>query len=177
MANWGGVKIGTKQPQNNAKQAPMRFSDTLTAALANRKNKYKDVSKDLNNLINREESENEIFVANYSIRKIKATIARVVKQQFILRNEEGQPVKWVYDPEKNLEMSQTIAKAVKDRLRNLNLPRYRIVCFCSIVEKQLQGLHYKMKYILDPYMDNYVQYVYDGALFWIITTAFLVHKD
>uniref|UniRef100_A0A182P9H6 Uncharacterized protein n=1 Tax=Anopheles epiroticus TaxID=199890 RepID=A0A182P9H6_9DIPT len=177
MTTWGGLKIGSKPGQKGDKQAPMRFSDTLTAALANRKNKYKDVSKDLNGLINREELEDEIFVANYSIRKIKSMIARVVKQQFIVRNEDGDLLKWVYNPEKNLEMSQSIAKAVKDRLRNLNLPRYRVVCFCSIVEKQQQGVHYKMKYILDPYMDNYVQYVHDGAIFWIITTAFLVHKD
>ncbi|XP_053672551.1 uncharacterized protein LOC128722889 [Anopheles nili] len=177
MTNWGGMKIGPKQPQSNNKQAPVRFSDTLTAALANRKNKYKDVSKDLNSLISREELEEEIYVPNYSIRKIKAIIARVVKQQFVLRNEDGDLLTWVYNPDKNLEMSQNIAKAVKDRLRNLNLPRYRVVCFCSIVEKQLQGLHYKMKYIVDPYMDDYVQYVYDGAIFWIITTAFLIHKD
>ncbi|XP_049282900.1 uncharacterized protein LOC125763601 [Anopheles funestus] len=177
MTTWGGMKIGSKQGQPNNKQAPMRFSDTLTAALGNRKNKYKDVSKDLNSLINREELDDEIFAPNYNIRKIKAMIARVVKQQFVIRNEDGDLLTWVYEPEKNLEMSQSIAKAVKDRLRNLNLPRYRIVCFCSIVEKQLQGVHYKMKYILDPYMDNYVQYVYDGAIFWIITTAFLIHKD
>ncbi|XP_058055482.1 uncharacterized protein LOC131206903 [Anopheles bellator] len=177
MANWGGIKIGSKQPPANNKQAPMRFSETLTAALANRKNKYKDVSKDLNGRINREELDDEICVPNYSIRKIKAMIVRVVKQQFIVRNEDGDLLKWVYDPAKNLEMSQTIAKTVKDRLRNLNLPRYRFVCLCSVVEKQLQGLHYKMKYILDPYKDDYVQYVHDGAIFWIITTVFLVHKD
>uniref|UniRef100_A0A182K5K5 Tctex1 domain-containing protein 2 n=1 Tax=Anopheles christyi TaxID=43041 RepID=A0A182K5K5_9DIPT len=177
MSTWGGMKIGSKQGQKGDKQAPMRFSDTLTAALANRKNKYKDVSKDLNSLITREELEDEIFVPNYNIRKIKAMIARVVKQQFVVRNEHGDLLTWVYNPEKSLEMSQSIAKAVKDRLRNLNLPRHRIVCFCSIVEKQLQGVHYKMKYILDPYKDNYVQYVHDGAIFWIITTAFLVHKD
>uniref|UniRef100_A0A182QM28 Uncharacterized protein n=1 Tax=Anopheles farauti TaxID=69004 RepID=A0A182QM28_9DIPT len=177
MATWGGMKVGSKQGQPNNKQAPIRFSETLTAALANRKNKYKDVSKDLNSLINREELESEIYLPNYSINKLKAMIARVVKQQFVVRNEDGDLLTWVYDPAKNLEMSQTIAKAVKDRLRNLNLPRYRIVCFCSIVEKQLQGFDYKMKYILDPYMDNYVQYVHDGAIFWIITTAFLIHKD
>ncbi|XP_041775588.1 dynein light chain Tctex-type protein 2B-like [Anopheles merus] len=177
MTTWGGMKMGSKPGQKGEKQAPIRFTDTLTAALANRKNKYKDVSKDLNSLINREELDDEIFVPNYNIRKIKAMIARVVKQQFVVRNEDGDLLTWVYNPEKNLEMSQSIAKAVKDRLRNLALPRYRIVCFCSIVEKQLQGLHYKMKYILDPYMDNYVQHVHDGAIFWIITTAFLVHKD
>ncbi|XP_050082049.1 uncharacterized protein LOC126569168 [Anopheles aquasalis] len=177
MANWGGMKMGGKQAPPSNKQTTMRFSDTLTAALANRKNKYKDVSKDLNNRINREELEGEICVPNYSIAKIKAMIVRVVKQQFIIRNEDGAVLPWKYDPEKNLEMSQSIAKAVKDRLRNLNLPRYRFVCLCSIVEKQLQGMHYKMKYILDPYMDNYVEYVHDAAIFWIITTVFLVHKD
>ncbi|XP_035772729.1 uncharacterized protein LOC118456242 [Anopheles albimanus] len=177
MANWGGMKIVGKQAPPGNKQAAVRFSDTLTAALANRKNKYKDVSKDLNNLINREELEGEIFEPNYSITKIKAMIVRVVKQQFVIRNEDGDVLPWKYDPEKNLEMSQSIAKAVKDRLRNLNLPRYRFVCICSVVEKQLQGVHYKMKYILDPYMDNYVEYVHDAAIFWIITTVFLVHKD
>lgn len=155
----------------------MRFSETLTAALGNRKSKYKDVSKDLNTYINKEEEDKTIAVAPFSVNKIKAMMQKVIRSQFIIRDEDGDLIKWIYNPEKNLEMSQKIAKSIKDRIRSYNFSRYRIVSICSIVEKDGQGVYYKMKYILDPYLDNYIQYVHDMAKFWIIATVVLVHKD
>ncbi|KXJ77808.1 hypothetical protein RP20_CCG006432 [Aedes albopictus] len=177
MAVWGSLKVsGGKQGVQPVSQG-MRFSETLTAALGNRKSKYKDVSRDLNTFINKEEEEKTIAVPPFSINKIKNMMQKVIRSQFIIRDEDGELLKWIYDPEKNLEMSQKIAKVIKDRIRGYNFSRYRIVSICSIVEKDGQGVYYKMKYILDPYLDNYIQYVHDMAKFWIIATVILVHKD
>lgn len=56
-------------------------------------------------------------------------------------------------------------------------PRHRIISIATIVEKQQQGIHYKMKYILDPKLDDYVRLYHETPHFYIIATVLLVHKD
>ncbi|XP_038110189.1 uncharacterized protein LOC119767033 [Culex quinquefasciatus] len=180
MAVWGKIKI-TSSGKNTASIQPapiLRFSETLANALGNRKAKYKDVSKDLNKLINKEEEESPIAAKPpFDVERIKLVMQRIIRQQFNLKDEDGDPIKYVYNPAKNLELSQKIAKAIQDRVRSYNYSRYRIVSFCSVIEKENQGVSYKMKYAIDPYLDNYAQYVHDMAKFWVIATVLLVHKD
>ncbi|XP_055545864.1 uncharacterized protein LOC129730508 [Wyeomyia smithii] len=177
MAVWGSLKItGGKQVTAVPSQS-MRFSESLTAALGNRKCKYKEVSKDMNHYINKEEEEHVIAAPPFSINRLKAMMQKTIRQQFIIRDEDGDLVKWVYNPDNNLTLCQNIAKAIKDKIRAANYPRYRIICLCSVVEKNGQGINYKMKYSLDPYLDNHVQYVHDMARFWIVVTVVLAYKD
>ncbi|XP_058824440.1 dynein light chain Tctex-type protein 2B-like [Topomyia yanbarensis] len=178
MAVWGSLKItsGKKIIAAPSSQS-MRFSESLTAALGNRKCKYKEVSKDMNHYINMEEEEKVIAVPPFSINRLKAMIQKTIRQQFIIRDEDGDLLKYVYNPENNLELCQKIAKVIKDKIRAANYDRYRIISLCTVVEKNGQGINYKMKYILDPYLDNYVEYCHDMAKFWIISTVILAHKD
>ncbi|XP_058452474.1 dynein light chain Tctex-type protein 2B-like [Malaya genurostris] len=178
MAVWGSLKItGGKQITAAPSSQSMRFSESLVAALGNRKCKYKEVSKDMNHYISREEEEHKIAAPPFSINRLKAMIQRTIRAQFIIRDEDGDLLKYVYNPEMNLELCQKIAKLIKDKIRGYNFERYRIISLCSIVEKNGQGVNYKMKYILDPYLDNYVEYCHDMAKFWIISTVILAHKD
>ncbi|XP_055637255.1 dynein light chain Tctex-type protein 2-like [Toxorhynchites rutilus septentrionalis] len=178
MAVWGSLKISSgKQAASKEEPKPMRFSESLIAALGNRKCNYKEVSKDMNAYINKEEEKTTIAIPPYSVNRLKTMMQKVIRQQFIIRNEDGDLLKWVYNPDKNLELCQKIAKTIKDKIRAYNYERYRIISLCSIVEKDGQGVQYKMKYILDPYLDNYVQYVHDMAKFWIISTVILAYKD
>ncbi|KAL1378077.1 hypothetical protein pipiens_004055 [Culex pipiens pipiens] len=121
-------------------ETPQRFSESLIAELGHgRHTRYKDVSKDLNNLINKEEEDTPIATPPFNKDRLKLIVQRIIRQQFILKDEDGDPIKWVYDPNKNLEMCQKIAKAVQDKVRSYNYARYRIVSLCSIVEKDGQG--------------------------------------
>lgn len=55
--------------------------------------------------------------------------------------------------------------------------RYRIIALVSVIEKQLQGIHYKMKYAIDPKTDNFVKYYLDNPNFYVIVCVMLVFQD
>lgn len=55
--------------------------------------------------------------------------------------------------------------------------RYRIVALVTIVEKNHQGIHYKMKYSADPKTDNFVRYYLDNPNFFIIVCVALIFQD
>lgn len=55
--------------------------------------------------------------------------------------------------------------------------RHRIVCLLSIVEKQNQGLSFRMRHLLDEKMDNFTNLVYERPSYYMVVTLFLVYKD
>uniref|UniRef100_A0A182P3M9 non-specific serine/threonine protein kinase n=1 Tax=Anopheles epiroticus TaxID=199890 RepID=A0A182P3M9_9DIPT len=141
MAVWGKVKI-----------ASTTTTETLTAALGKRKSKFKDITDELNQHINSEEREELYQRPLFNADKIRRMMERIVEKQFDVDEEE---MRYVYNPAKNLKMCQNISKQIKDRMKAMNFKRHRIISIATIVEKQQQGIHYKMKYILDPKLDDY----------------------
>lgn len=55
--------------------------------------------------------------------------------------------------------------------------RYRIIATVSVVEKNHQGIHMKMKYLVDPETDNFVKYYLDNPNFYIVVCVILIFKD
>lgn len=55
--------------------------------------------------------------------------------------------------------------------------RYRIIATVSVVEKNHQGIHMKMKYLVDPNTDNFVKYYLDNPHFYIVVTVILIFQD
>ncbi|XP_049293827.1 uncharacterized protein LOC125769255 [Anopheles funestus] len=180
MAVWGKVKIASTTTTSKAplartpSKAGSLFSETLTAALGKRKSKFKDITEELNQHINNEEREELYQRPLFNADKIRRMMERIVEKQFDVDEEE---MRYVYNPAKNLKMCQNISKQIKDRLKTMNFKRHRIISIATIVEKQQQGIHYKMKYILDPKLDDYVRLYHETPHFYIIATVLLVHKD
>uniref|UniRef100_A0A8W7P5D7 non-specific serine/threonine protein kinase n=1 Tax=Anopheles coluzzii TaxID=1518534 RepID=A0A8W7P5D7_ANOCL len=160
MAVWGKVKIASTTTTSKAplartpSKAGSLFSETLTAALGKRKSKFKDITDELNQHINAEEREELYQRPLFNADKIRRMMERIVEKQFDVDEEE---MRYVYNPAKNLKMCQNISKQIKDRMKAMNFKRHRIISIATIVEKQQQGIHYKMKYILDPKLDDYVR--------------------
>jgi len=57
------------------------------------------------------------------------------------------------------------------------MPRYRIIAMVSVVEKNHQGVHMKMKYLVDPKTDNFVKYYLDNPNFYIVVCVVLIFQD
>lgn len=55
--------------------------------------------------------------------------------------------------------------------------RYRIIAMVSVVEKNHQGIHMKMKYLVDPKTDNFVKYYLDNPNFYIVVCVILIFQD
>ncbi|EDS35210.1 conserved hypothetical protein [Culex quinquefasciatus] len=144
MANWGPVKVNSKEEKiikeeifNKQKlnriwkltRSPSKssgsglFSETLTAALGKRKNRFKEITEELNLRINKEEETEELYEPPlFNVEKIQRIMERVVEKQFEVKDEE-EGAKYIYDPALNLKMCQTIAKQIKDRVKAMNYKR------------------------------------------------------
>ncbi|XP_058463481.1 uncharacterized protein LOC131437866 [Malaya genurostris] len=178
-------KNGSAAPANPGKTCLTRtpskaavnglISETLTTAFGNkRKNRLKEITEELNQRINAEEIEEPYQKPLFNTEKILRMMERIIGRQFDVDEEEQ---RYIYDPAKNLKMCQNISKQIKDRVKHMNYKRHRIISLATIVEKHQQGVYYKMKYILDPKMDDYIRYYHETPHFYVIATVILVHKD
>ncbi|XP_055534784.1 uncharacterized protein LOC129724151 [Wyeomyia smithii] len=189
MANVAMTAWGTHQKSGNCNTANAKlarspsksgsgsglFSETLTAALGNiRKSRFKEITEELSQHINKEENEEPYQKPLFNTDKIRRMMQRIIERQFEVDEEEQ---RYIYDPSKNLKMCQNISKQIKDRVKHMNYKRHRIISLATVVEKQQQGIYYKMKYILDPKMDNYIRYYHETPHFYVVATVILVHKD
>ncbi|XP_058828854.1 uncharacterized protein LOC131688554 [Topomyia yanbarensis] len=182
-ASLGAQKNGNANPTNPARLTRTTskatgnslISETLTNVIAaKRKSRFKEITEELNQRINKEDIEEPYQKPLFNTDKIRRMMERVIVRQFDVDEEEQ---RYIYDPSKNLKMCQNISKQIKDRVKHMNYKRHRIISLATIVEKHQQGVYYKMKYILDPKMDNYIRYYHETPHFYVIATVILVHKD
>lgn len=83
-----------------------------------------------------------------------------------------------YDPIRAKLMCQALSRDIKNRVKVLkNLPRYRIVCLVTIIEKFLQSIDYKMKHLLDPQRDFFAHFKFENAQFYILATVYVIYMD
>lgn len=99
------------------------FSDTLTAALGKRKNRFKEITEELNHRINKEEKHEPYQRPLFNTEKIRRIMERVIEKQFDVDEEE---MRYIYDPTKNLQMCQNISKQIKDRIKHMNYKRLAV---------------------------------------------------
>ncbi|XP_037954417.1 dynein light chain Tctex-type protein 2B-like [Teleopsis dalmanni] len=82
-----------------------------------------------------------------------------------------------YDSWRSLQLIESLAADIRNKIKKLNYRRYRIICVVSLVEKQNQGVNMRMRYLMDEKLDNYTNYVYERPTYFIVVTLFLVYKD
>lgn len=83
----------------------------------------------------------------------------------------------LYDPVRAKLMCQALAKDIRNKVKELNFNRYRIVCVVSIIQKRLQSIDYKMVFCIDGRMDYFGSWKFESAEYYIVATAYLVYKD
>ncbi|XP_068147130.1 dynein light chain Tctex-type protein 2B isoform X1 [Drosophila tropicalis] len=82
-----------------------------------------------------------------------------------------------YDSWRALQLVESLAAEIRDRVKKLNHRRHRIVCLLSIVEKQNQGIYQRMCHLMDEKRDNFTQMVFERPTYFMIVVLYLVHKD
>lgn len=83
-----------------------------------------------------------------------------------------------YDPVRSKLMVQALSKDIRNKVKELNMSRYRIVCVVSIIEKRLQTIDYKMAFCIDAKWDYYGSVVWQqSAQYYIVGTVYMVYKD
>ncbi|XP_037927199.1 uncharacterized protein LOC119661787 isoform X2 [Hermetia illucens] len=83
----------------------------------------------------------------------------------------------MYDPWRSVKFAESLATDIKDRVKRLKHNSYRVICIVSIVEKQQQGIDYKLQFLLDARCDNFSNFTYERATYYIVATVFMIHKE
>ncbi|EDW08605.2 dynein light chain Tctex-type protein 2B [Drosophila mojavensis] len=82
-----------------------------------------------------------------------------------------------FDSWRALQLVESLAAEIRDRVKKLNHRRHRIVCLLSIVEKQNQGIYQRMCHLMDEKRDNFTQLVYERPTYFMIVVLYLVYQD
>ncbi|XP_039955824.1 uncharacterized protein LOC126757114 isoform X1 [Bactrocera neohumeralis] len=114
----------------------------------------------------------EYFRNNFSMEAVYKLIETAIEER-LTWDRFGRS----YDSWRSLQMAETLAADIRDRVKRLQHKRHRIVCLLSIVEKQNQGLSFRMRHLLDEKMDNFTNLVYERPSYYMVVTLFLVYKD
>ncbi|XP_017838877.1 tctex1 domain-containing protein 2 isoform X2 [Drosophila busckii] len=82
-----------------------------------------------------------------------------------------------YDSWRALQLVESLAAEIRDRIKKLNHRRHRIVCLLSLVEKQNQGIYQRMVHLMDEKRDNFTQLVFERPTYFMIVVLYLVYQD
>lgn len=83
----------------------------------------------------------------------------------------------LYDLVRAKLMCQALSKDIRNKVKELNCDRYRIVCVVSIIQKRLQSIDYKMVFCIDAHLDYFGSFKYESAEFYIVASTYMVYKD
>lgn len=81
-----------------------------------------------------------------------------------------------YNPDEIQSISKEIADSVRDRVRSLELERYKILVHCMIGEQRGEGLRTGCKMFWDSDTDNYLEEVYVSKHLFAVVTVFGVYQ-
>jgi len=103
-----------------------------------------------------------------SSQKIKTVITEV--QNEIL----GTSMKYTSDTATIL--TKQLSDSIKNRLRDLALPRYKFIVQVVLGEQRTEGVHVGCRCLWDSETDNYASVTYSNDEFFCVTTAYGVYQ-
>lgn len=81
-----------------------------------------------------------------------------------------------YKADEVQSISKEIADTVRDKIRGLELDRYKLLVHCMIGEQRGQGLRAGCKMFWDSDTDNYLEEVYVSKHLFAVVTVFAVYQ-
>ncbi|XP_061395785.1 dynein light chain Tctex-type 4 [Musca vetustissima] len=114
----------------------------------------------------------EFFRTNFSMEEVYKLIESSIEERLTWDRFSRS-----YDSWRSLQLAESLASDIRDRVRAFNHKRHRIVCILSVIEKQNQGIHMSMRHLMDEKMDNFTKLVYERPSYFIVVVVYLVYKD
>lgn len=106
-------------------------------------------------------------------RKFKASEAEtIIKEvlEMLLKDEK-------YDPKASRQLSLTLAQIIKDRVKELNYERYRIVCHVIVGQAAEQGLRAASRFCWDASRDTFASGSYKNKTLFGVATVYAVYLE
>ncbi|CRL07288.1 CLUMA_CG020267, isoform A [Clunio marinus] len=82
-----------------------------------------------------------------------------------------------FDAKTDVDLCQKVSEDVLKLMKEKRFDRYRIIVIVTIVEKFMQGIHYKQKNLWDSRKDCSVTHVYKAASFTAIGNCYGVYLE
>ncbi|XP_055701257.1 uncharacterized protein LOC129800694 [Phlebotomus papatasi] len=168
-----GWRSRTLQLAKSTNRLNAFMSDSVGLAARTRRNRFNRRQESLMDIESEDQNRLKLFVTpQIQINKISLVIEEAIARK-MSEDEDNKD----YDPIRAKLMCQALSKDIRNRVKMLNLRRYRIVCLVTIIEKFLQSIDYKMKLLLDPKMDYFANFKFENAQFYILATVYIIYKD
>lgn len=82
-----------------------------------------------------------------------------------------------YDPTSCARLCETLAALIKTRVKDLNVPRFRILSLVSIAQRQGQGLHVASRSLWDSQTDIHISVPYENTTLVCVATLFALYVE
>ncbi|KOX71548.1 Tctex1 domain-containing protein 1 [Melipona quadrifasciata] len=82
-----------------------------------------------------------------------------------------------YDAAECLNVCQSIATDIREKIKNLNFDRYKIVVYVTIIEKANQSIQSSMGFLWDARRDNYSTFTYEARTFHAYCCVFALYYE
>lgn len=108
--------------------------------------------------------EHERFIPSEVEEKIKEVMnAKLAKAQ--------------YDPATAPQLSRDLATQIRDEVKKLNIPRYKIIVQAVIGQVQGQGAYVTSRCLWDTETDNYASYSFKNTSLFCVVMAFGLYTE
>ncbi|KAK9307435.1 hypothetical protein QLX08_002245 [Tetragonisca angustula] len=82
-----------------------------------------------------------------------------------------------YDAAECLNVCQSVATDIREKIKNLNFDRYKIVVNVTIIEKANQSIQSSMGFLWDAKRDNYSTFTYEARTFHACCCVFALYHE
>ncbi|XP_048800269.1 dynein light chain Tctex-type 5 [Lagopus muta] len=82
-----------------------------------------------------------------------------------------------YEPGPCREMAATVSEVIKARVKDLVLPRYKIVVVTHIGQLNGQGMQIGSRCLWDPTTDTFASYVFQNTSLFALATVYAVYFE
>jgi len=74
-------------------------------------------------------------------------------------------------------MSMQLSEAIKDRIKALHLPRYKLICTVVIGQNSGQSMRHASRWLWDADNDGFASVSYDNGSLFATATVYVVYYD
>ncbi len=82
-----------------------------------------------------------------------------------------------YDPELCKQISKTLSEVVKARVKDLDLPRYKLICIVHIGQLKDQGLRMGSRCLWDSSSDSFSNYEFRNQSLFAVGTVYAIYAE
>ena len=82
-----------------------------------------------------------------------------------------------YNPEECSRLSAHVSTIIKNEMKNLNMPRYKLVCNVLVGQKQKQGISFASRCLWDAKTDRHTSATYENDSIFVTATVYGIYFE